>query len=101
MNVFSKHQFESTKFLDLQKGEYNLGVVPNIIIDSYIHNLNFVDVLRQLVGRFEHKKKMESVLNELMIPYENDVDDYIEAHNWFVETYGTVEENPNAYAFYP
>jgi hypothetical protein len=102
MNVLSKFNFETTKFLDLQAGEYNLGVVPNMIIDKFIHEISFVQVTKQLVGRYEHKKNMKIVLEE-MISYdeiENFEDNFFEEHNRFVEEFGTFEENPEAYAFY-
>lgn len=100
MAVLSKFDLNEIKFLDTEKGEYNLGTVPNYLIDKFLHQLSYIEVKHQIIGRYRHRQLWQNVLDEL---YNNECDDLFnvqDAHNWFVETYGTYEENPRAYDFY-
>lgn len=108
MNVLSKFdindKFFTDKFLDIESAQYNLGIIPNIIIDKFLHQAEYTNVLCQLIGRYKHRLAWKKTMCELL---ENGYSDYIqdaidieERHEWFVNTYGTIEDNPAAYDFY-
>jgi predicted transcriptional regulator len=46
--------------LDIQNGKYNLGCIPNIIIDRYIHSIDYQNVMIELdnhfVDSFQHQE---------------------------------------------
>jgi hypothetical protein len=65
MNVLSKFDFETYKFLDIQAGEYNIGVVPNILIDKMIHEISFINVKHQIIGRYKHRQLWKDVMADL------------------------------------
>jgi hypothetical protein len=46
----------NTKFLDVKAGKYNLGVVPNMIINRMIHEIRFAVVKQQLIDKHNHRQ---------------------------------------------
>jgi hypothetical protein len=107
MNTLTKTKTntKTDKFLDVKVGKYNLGVVPNMIINRMIHEISFAVVKKQLIDKHNHRQCWQEVMGDLSDhfyykDYQTQDDDYDMARNDFIEMYGTYEENPEAYAFY-
>jgi hypothetical protein len=103
-------------YLAIQDGKYNLGTCPNLLVDKYLHNLRLKEVKKELIQKCQDRTRHKEIWAEVMY----DIDDFyyfdnvssfiiwknsennrfLEEHNWFVEKFGTEEENPEAYSFY-
>lgn len=51
MTVLSKLVLVDIKYLDTKKGEYNLGAVPNQLIDKFVHQINFSKIKSSLLQK--------------------------------------------------
>lgn len=64
--------------LDIKNKKYNLGCVPNRIIDYYIHNLNLQEVLFEYKITLKEKiiQKFDNIYKSIIIKIDNIYDNH-------------------------
>ena len=70
MTVMSKMLLVDIKFLDIENGEYNLGAVPNQIIDKFVHQISLRQVLKEMPSSLIYENIQH--VNYLVLSYWSD-----------------------------